>query len=349
MRVEGDPVAANNGVFFFIADHLGSTSVTLNDAGAKIGEMKYTPFGETRYTWGGTPTDRRFTGQRQEDSSLGSLYDFNARMYSPGLGRFISADTIVPDARNPQAFNRYSYTSNNPIRYSDPSGHCEGDKNDPNNPDAGCWAMINQIEGTYSNIHIDSTLWKQEELLQVWEALSGHVFSQDVLGAKAINLFRRNFFHDENDKVGGFTTGDGKGTYDVSIYDFAYKILPDSSGEATKSLFNFQGTVIHELAHVAIYENPYILETYSKRSSLLNHPENLLIGGRMFGEAYPWDKCTGHCDQEEVAIAAATWQLMPQSFDGTFFTDWRKSWIEIFYHPNRKAPGGYGETTITAP
>ena len=49
--------------------------------GNKISEMKYYPFGETRS--GTAPTDRRFTGQRREDSSLGSLYDFNARFYSP--------------------------------------------------------------------------------------------------------------------------------------------------------------------------------------------------------------------------------------------------------------------------
>jgi hypothetical protein len=39
------------------------------------------------------------------------------------LGRFISADTIVPGAGNPQALNRYSYSLSNPLKYTDPSGH----------------------------------------------------------------------------------------------------------------------------------------------------------------------------------------------------------------------------------
>jgi hypothetical protein len=39
------------------------------------------------------------------------------------LARFVSADTLVPSAGNPQAFNRYSHTSNNPLKYIDPSGH----------------------------------------------------------------------------------------------------------------------------------------------------------------------------------------------------------------------------------
>ncbi len=61
-------------------------------------------------------------GQRW-DSGLG-LYDYRARYYHPGLGRFISADTIVPDPASPQLLNRYAYVTNNPLRYTDPSGHC---------------------------------------------------------------------------------------------------------------------------------------------------------------------------------------------------------------------------------
>jgi RHS repeat-associated protein len=51
------------------------------------------------------------------------IYDYGARFYSPKLGRFLSPDTIVPGAGNPQAFNRYSYVLGNPLKYIDPSGH----------------------------------------------------------------------------------------------------------------------------------------------------------------------------------------------------------------------------------
>ena len=56
------------------------------------------------------------------DSTTG-LYYYGARYYDPELGRFISADTIVQSPYNPQTLNRYSYCSNNPINYVDPSGH----------------------------------------------------------------------------------------------------------------------------------------------------------------------------------------------------------------------------------
>jgi len=45
------------------------------------------------------------------------------RWYDAQLGRWISADTIVPSFANPQSLNRYSYVYNNPLKYIDPSGH----------------------------------------------------------------------------------------------------------------------------------------------------------------------------------------------------------------------------------
>jgi len=96
-----------------------SASLTTNASGAKVSIMRYTPYGGLRV--GGLPTDRRFTGQREE-ASLG-LYDYGARPYAPALGRFLQADTLVPNPANPQSLNRYSYTLGNPLRYTDPSGH----------------------------------------------------------------------------------------------------------------------------------------------------------------------------------------------------------------------------------
>lgn len=48
----------------------------------------------------------------------------NTRYYLPEVGRFVSPDTIMPEPSNPQNYNRYSYSLNNPVKYIDPSGHC---------------------------------------------------------------------------------------------------------------------------------------------------------------------------------------------------------------------------------
>jgi RHS repeat-associated protein len=86
-----------------------------------LSQQRYLPFGELLWSKGESPTDYSYTGQRSL-SDLG-LMDYNARFYDPMLGRFIQPDTIVPDAGSTVGYNRYAYVNNNPIKYTDPSGH----------------------------------------------------------------------------------------------------------------------------------------------------------------------------------------------------------------------------------
>jgi hypothetical protein len=85
MRVEGDPDPAKNGVYYLHADHLGSASLTTDANGNPNSQLRYLPYGAPRsgYPTGSVPTDYRFTGQRSEGATLGSLYDYGARFYSP--------------------------------------------------------------------------------------------------------------------------------------------------------------------------------------------------------------------------------------------------------------------------
>ncbi len=53
----------NGTLSFLLSDHLGSTSITTNASGTKTSEIRYTAWGEIRYTWGSTPTDYTYTGQ----------------------------------------------------------------------------------------------------------------------------------------------------------------------------------------------------------------------------------------------------------------------------------------------
>ena len=70
-------------LYYLFSDHLGSTNLVTTASGAEVARQLYKPFGEPRWTSGTLPTDRRFTGQRSEEATLGSLHDYNARFYSP--------------------------------------------------------------------------------------------------------------------------------------------------------------------------------------------------------------------------------------------------------------------------
>jgi uncharacterized protein RhaS with RHS repeats len=76
-------------LYYVLKDHLGSASVVTNTSGTIVGEDRFYPFGETRFTTGMMQTDKLFTGQR-EMAGLG-IYNYGARFYSPKLGRFLSA------------------------------------------------------------------------------------------------------------------------------------------------------------------------------------------------------------------------------------------------------------------
>ena len=92
-----------------------------DSSGVSEQDVAYYPYGDTRSNTGPADVAYKYTGKEQDDST--GLYFYEARYYDPVLGRFISADTIVPSTTDPQAFNRYSYARNNPIIFNDPSGH----------------------------------------------------------------------------------------------------------------------------------------------------------------------------------------------------------------------------------
>ncbi len=100
-------------------------AVTNSNGGLVGGITRYEPFGGYR---GPTPnatnpsiSDRGFTGH-QENREIELTY-MRARYYMPYIYRYLSPDSIVPDPANPQSLNRYSYVLNNPIRYTDSTGH----------------------------------------------------------------------------------------------------------------------------------------------------------------------------------------------------------------------------------
>jgi RHS repeat-associated protein len=151
LRVSGDPVSGNNRLFFYYVDHLGSTSIMLRSNGDFVSgsTARYHPFGGWRTTPNQTITDRGFTGHAHNNTGandLGLVY-MGARFYLPGVGRFLSADVLVPDPTNPQQFNRYSYVLNNALRYTDPSGrYCY----DPSSGPDLVGTCVNEDGSTYS-------------------------------------------------------------------------------------------------------------------------------------------------------------------------------------------------------
>lgn len=162
---------SDNTMSYLHGDQLGSVSIVTNASGGLKHKQEFDPWGNIR-EGGASSTKLNYTGQYRDDTGLIFM---NARYYDPKIGRFISADTVVPGSpsgdmagsglrslttdftdpaftlklnqeqhstpwftlsqaqqqeigspwgpANPQSLNRYSYVQNNPLTYTDPSGH----------------------------------------------------------------------------------------------------------------------------------------------------------------------------------------------------------------------------------
>jgi RHS repeat-associated protein len=99
----------------------------------------FTPYGNRRNpaTWSGAAnnpdlttaasiTEQGYTFQTQLGLWMG-MNHMNGRVEDAIIGRFMSADPYIPYASDSQSYNRYSYTRNNPLTFTDPSGFADGD------------------------------------------------------------------------------------------------------------------------------------------------------------------------------------------------------------------------------
>ena len=121
-------------------DGHGSVSQLFDAAGALVQVFQYTAYGDllsihngagTVVGTVGTPdleslalTTLQYSGEAF-DSRIGLQY-LRARMVDPSTGRFTTLDPYSGDATSPFSFNKYAYTSGDPVQHSDPTGMFEG-------------------------------------------------------------------------------------------------------------------------------------------------------------------------------------------------------------------------------
>jgi RHS repeat-associated protein len=104
---------ASGSAQYFLSDRL-STRLALDSNGNVSGRQGHLPFGEL-FGESGTQEKHHFTSY-ERDGESGVDYAIN-RGYSANVGRFRSADPYRASAYmvDPQSWNRYGYTRNNPV------------------------------------------------------------------------------------------------------------------------------------------------------------------------------------------------------------------------------------------
>ena len=103
---------------YYSSDHLGSPRLITGSGGNTIATPRYAPYGESLSASGVNPTQ---FASMERDSATGYDYD-HARFTGSGLGRFLRPDRFGGRVNDPQTWNRYAYSRNNPVVILDPDG-----------------------------------------------------------------------------------------------------------------------------------------------------------------------------------------------------------------------------------
>ncbi len=131
--------ADDDKLIYHIADHLNSSSLDLSSTGVLIQATDYLPFGKSNTyevtskrvkgkKWWYT-NKYKFANKQQDDET--DLQYFEKRYYDNRIWRFTTEDPVYwevgrtkrPDSyfTDPQSWNTYSYTRNNPVNLVDPT------------------------------------------------------------------------------------------------------------------------------------------------------------------------------------------------------------------------------------
>jgi hypothetical protein len=156
------------------------------------------------------------------------LIYLRARWYDAYLNQFIQPDTIVPDARSPEDLNRYVFARDNPLKYTDPSGHCP-------QGDSACWEMAKELSQKYWWDIDTSIIWPIQRLqtmsaaaqdIQNWFEGNGGNGLDRMLGTIGRVFFTQDWF--------------SRNSYTNHVSGSTVYLAPEPS----------KWNVVHEIGHV---------------------------------------------------------------------------------------------------
>ena len=106
---------------FYGYDGNGNTRYLTATNAAVTDTYVYDAFGAVITNTGTTTNFYRYSGE-QFDPNLGFVY-LRARYMNPNSGRFLTRDSFEGSTQDPKSLHRYLYCADNPVNYTDPSGH----------------------------------------------------------------------------------------------------------------------------------------------------------------------------------------------------------------------------------
>lgn len=107
--------------YYYLYNAHGDVTSLLDMSGNVAVSYDYDAFGNIKGQTGTADNPIRYAGYQYDEES--GLYYLNARYYDSVTARFLTEDTYTGQKNDPLSLNLYTYCVNNPIMYTDPSGH----------------------------------------------------------------------------------------------------------------------------------------------------------------------------------------------------------------------------------
>jgi RHS repeat-associated protein len=115
-----DWTGTNSNIRYYGSNAHHDTVWTASSTGTVSGTLRFDPWGTLTSSTGASLPDFRFQGSWFD--TITSLQWVVTRWYAPGLGRFLSEDSLLGDPADPPSRHLYAYAEADPIRHWDPFG-----------------------------------------------------------------------------------------------------------------------------------------------------------------------------------------------------------------------------------
>ena len=110
-------------MYYYVTNLQGDVTNIVDASGNVNSTYSYNAWGKLIFSAGTMSAINpiRYRGYYYDTET--GLYYLQSRYYDPEIGRFINADSQLNDGDGPLGYNMFAYCNNDPVMYSDPTGH----------------------------------------------------------------------------------------------------------------------------------------------------------------------------------------------------------------------------------
>jgi RHS repeat-associated protein len=111
----------NGNYYYYLYNGHGDVTQVVDQNGNIVNSYTYDEWGNILSNQEQISNPLKYAGEYYDDES--GLYYLRARYYDPATSRMLTEDSYPGDIMDPLSLNLYTYCNNDPINFTDPTGH----------------------------------------------------------------------------------------------------------------------------------------------------------------------------------------------------------------------------------